>query len=98
MPLDIGQTCEAASDNAGVGSLSLFLTVLFAVYIAVDSMLASAVIARKAAESESTTAMALRSHMARTRPADSGAESEDGDSVVSRANAIGVPMTNLKPL
>ena len=59
MAIDVLGTCTSASSSGETPTLAVFLTVLFAVYIALDSVLASAVIVRKAAEAEATTAKAL---------------------------------------
>jgi len=58
MALDVIGTCTAAGAGSDTPGLSVFLAVLFAVYIALDSLLASSVIVRKAAEAEKTTARA----------------------------------------
>lgn len=52
MALSVLATCAVASDEAGVSSVATFLTVLFSVYIALDSVLASVIVSRKAAEAE----------------------------------------------
>ena len=59
MALDIVTSCATASQGSDTPGLAVFLTVLFAVYIALDSILASSVIVRKAAEAEASTARAL---------------------------------------
>ena len=59
MAIDVLGTCATAEAGAETPTLAVFLTVVFAVYIALDSVLASAVIVRKAAEAEATTAKAL---------------------------------------
>jgi len=55
MALDIAATCTAASAGSDTPGLAVFLTVVFAVYIALDSLLAASVIVRKAAEAEAVT-------------------------------------------
>ena len=55
MALDIAATCTAASAGSDTPGLAVFLTVLFSVYIALDSLLAASVIVRKAAEAEAVT-------------------------------------------
>ena len=55
MALDIAATCTAASAGSDTPGLAVFLTVLFSVYIALDSLLAASVIVRKAAEAEAIT-------------------------------------------
>ena len=52
MALSVLATCAAASDEAGVSSVATFLTVLFSAYIALDSVLASIIVTRKAGEAE----------------------------------------------
>ena len=59
MAIDVLGTCTSSADSAETPTLAVFLTIVFAVYIALDSVLASAVIVRKAAEAEATTAKAL---------------------------------------
>lgn len=59
MALDVLATCQAAADASDTPGLAVFLTVLFSVYIALDSLLASSVIVRKAAEAEAVSARAL---------------------------------------
>ena len=55
MALDLAATCTAASAGSDTPGLAVFLTVVFAVYIALDSLLAASVIVRKAAEAEAVT-------------------------------------------
>ena len=55
MALDVIGTCTAAAAGSDTPSLAVFLAVLFSVYIALDSLLASSVIVRKAAEAEMVT-------------------------------------------
>lgn len=53
MAFEIAATCSAASSDTP--SIAIFLTVIFSVYIALDSLLAASVIVRKAAEAEAVT-------------------------------------------
>jgi len=55
MALDIQATCDLAAAGSDTPGLAVFLTVLFSVYIALDSLLAASVIVRKAAEAEMLT-------------------------------------------
>lgn len=57
MALDIIATCATATEGSDTPGLAVFLSVLFAVYIALDSLLAASVIVRKATEAESVTAV-----------------------------------------
>jgi hypothetical protein len=60
MAIDVLGTCQAAPDGVTAPpGLAVFLTILFAVYIALDSLLASSVIVRKAAEAEAVTGRAI---------------------------------------
>jgi len=59
MAIDVLGTCASSAESGETPTLAVFLTIVFAVYIAFDSVLASAVIVRKAAEAEATTAKAL---------------------------------------
>ena len=59
MALDILSTCNVAATASDTPGLAVFLTILFSVYIALDSLLASSVIVRKAAEAEAVTGRAL---------------------------------------
>lgn len=59
MALDVLGTCTAASSGSDTPGLAVFLTVLFAVYIALDSLLGASVIVRKAAEAETVTSRAV---------------------------------------
>jgi len=59
MALDVLSTCSVAATGSDTPGLAVFLTVLFSVYIALDSLLASSVIVRKAAEAEAVTGRAL---------------------------------------
>lgn len=52
MALSVLATCAVASEEAGVSSVATFLTVLFSAYIALDSLLASIIVTRKAGEAE----------------------------------------------
>jgi len=52
MALSVLATCALASDEAGVSSVATFLTVLFSAYVALDSVLASIIVTRKAGEAE----------------------------------------------
>ena len=52
MALNVLSTCATAADEGGVTAVATFLTVLFSVYIGLDSLLSSVVIARKASEAE----------------------------------------------
>jgi hypothetical protein len=54
MSIDVVATCTAATASDTPG-LAIFLTTVFAVYIAVDSLLAASVIVRKASEAERLT-------------------------------------------
>lgn len=56
MALDIVASCATAAQGSDTPGLAVFLTILFASYIAVDSVLAASVIVRKAAEAEAVTA------------------------------------------
>lgn len=60
MAIDVIATCTDAAESSGTPTLAVFLTILFAVYIALDSVLASSVIVRKAAEAEAVTVSAFR--------------------------------------
>jgi len=53
--MDVLSACETSSDTP---ALATFLSVLFSVYIALDSLLAAAVIVRKASEAERATVLA----------------------------------------
>ena len=52
-------TCLTASNGFDTPTLAILLTILFASYVLADSLLASAVIWRKAAEAELVTAKSL---------------------------------------
>ena len=52
MALDIAATCDLAASGSDTPGLAVFLTVLFSVYIALDSLLAASVIVQKAAAAE----------------------------------------------
>lgn len=60
MAIDVLGTCTAASEGVETPALALGLTIVFAVYIFLDSVLASSVIVRKASEAEAVTALAFR--------------------------------------
>jgi len=59
MAIDVLGTCTTSDSSTETLTLPVLLTIVFAVYIFLDSILASAVIVRKAAEAEATTAKAL---------------------------------------
>lgn len=59
MALDILATCTAASVGSDTPGLAVFLTVLFSVYIALDSLIAASVIVRKVAAVEKATEMRM---------------------------------------
>lgn len=59
MAIDIVGACSTAVDSSGAPGLAVILAVLFSVYIAADSLLASVVIRRKAAEAEAVTMKSL---------------------------------------
>lgn len=52
MALDVVATCAAAEESFDTPGLAVFLTVLFSVYIFLDSLIAASVIIRKASEAE----------------------------------------------
>jgi len=52
MALNVLSTCAAAAEESGVTVVATFLTVLFSVYIGLDSLLAASIITRKASEAE----------------------------------------------
>lgn len=56
--MDVLGACDAAAGSSDTPGLATFLSVVFSVYIALDSLLAAAVIVRKAAEAERATLMA----------------------------------------
>ena len=56
MAVDVLGTCSSAAEGVESPTLALFLTVVFAVYILLDSVIASSVIVRKAAEAEALSA------------------------------------------
>ena len=47
--------CTAAAASSDTPGLAVFLTVLFATYVALDSLLAASVIIRKSAEAEAVS-------------------------------------------
>ncbi len=59
MAIDVLGTCTTSDASSETPTLPVLLTIVFAVYIFLDSVLASSVIVRKAAEAEATTAKAL---------------------------------------
>tara|TARA_S200000501_G_C20228278_1_gene484620 strand:- start:278 stop:463 length:186 start_codon:yes stop_codon:yes gene_type:complete len=53
MALDIAATCDlAANGSEQWPGLAVFLTILFSVYIGLDSLLAASVIVRKSSDAE----------------------------------------------
>lgn len=58
--MDVLAACDVAATTSDTPGLATFLSVLFAVYIALDSLLAAAVIARKAGEAERATLLASK--------------------------------------
>ena len=56
--MDVFSACYAAATQSDTPGLATFLSVVFSVYIALDSLLAAAVIVRKAGEAEKATLMA----------------------------------------
>ena len=58
MSMDVFSACDAAATQSDTPGLATFLSVVFSVYIALDSLLAAAVIVRKAREAEKATLMA----------------------------------------
>ena len=58
--MDVISACDVAATASDTPALATFLSVLFSVYIALDSLLAAAVIVRKAGEAEKATLLASR--------------------------------------
>lgn len=58
--MDVLSACDVAATASDTPGLATFLSVLFSVYIALDSLLAAAVIVRKAGEAEKATLLASR--------------------------------------
>lgn len=56
MALDITATCDLAAAGSDTPVLAVFLTILFSVYVGLDSLLAASVIVRKASDAEKMTA------------------------------------------
>lgn len=56
MAIDIVGTCASAVEGVDTPALATGLTIVFGVYILLDSVLAAHVITRKAAEAEAATA------------------------------------------
>lgn len=56
MAIDVLGTCASAAEGVETPALALTLTIVFAIYILFDSVLASSVIMRKASEAEAATA------------------------------------------
>jgi hypothetical protein len=59
--MDVLGACDAVAGSSETPGLATFLSVVFSVYIALDSLLAAAVIVRKAGEAERATLMATNS-------------------------------------
>lgn len=57
MALTVLASCAVASEESGVSSSAVLLTVIFGAYIALDSALASVMVSRKAAEAERVSLM-----------------------------------------
>ena len=64
MAVDVVSACAAASDTSGVPGLAVVLAVLFAALLASDSLLASRVIQRKAAEAEEASRARMKAEEA----------------------------------
>ena len=56
--MDVLSACDTVSTESDTPALATFLSVVFSVYIALDSLLAAAVIVRKAGEAERATLVA----------------------------------------
>jgi hypothetical protein len=52
MAINVLSTCATAADESGVTMAATFLTILFSVYIGMDSLLSAVIITRKASEAE----------------------------------------------
>lgn len=59
MALDVLSTCATAQAADEPPTLTLVLSIVFALYILVDSVLAAIVVFRKSAEAEATTMRAI---------------------------------------
>lgn len=58
--MDVLSSCDVEATSSDTPGLATFLSVVFSVYIALDSLLAAAVIVRKAGEAEKATLLASR--------------------------------------
>tara|TARA_B110001450_G_C17517384_1_gene439060 strand:+ start:624 stop:872 length:249 start_codon:yes stop_codon:yes gene_type:complete len=58
--MDVVSACDVAATASDTPGLATFLSVVFSVYIALDSLLAAAVIVRKAGEAEKATVLAIQ--------------------------------------
>ena len=59
MAIDVVGVCSGETANNSTQSLALVLSILFAAYVLIDSVLASWVILRKVSESEAASAPVL---------------------------------------
>lgn len=55
MALDVAATCNLAANGSDTPGLAIVLTILFSVYIGLDSLFAASVIVRKSSDAEKLT-------------------------------------------